>query len=109
MPLVVVNRHPNTAVLPKQFAQELQARQHHAEPLGVLQVVVVMLERAFGVVWRVNKDALHLPPVKRQQRLERFEVVPLNQQVVVAGGGRLAMHRYLLQQPVRYLGCAGEG
>jgi hypothetical protein len=65
MPFVVVNRHPDAAVLTQQLAQQLQARQHHAEPLGVLQVVVVVLERAFGVVRRVNKDALHLAPVKR--------------------------------------------
>jgi hypothetical protein len=82
MPLVVVNRHPNRAVLAQQFTQELQARQHHAEPLRMFQVVVVMLKRALGVVGRVDEDALELPPVERQQGLERFEVVAVDQQVV---------------------------
>ena len=67
MPFVVVNRHPNAAVFSQEFAQQLQARQHHAEPLGVFEVVVVMLERTFRVVGRVNEDAFDLASVEGEQ------------------------------------------
>jgi hypothetical protein len=40
-----------------------------------------MLEGALGVVWRVNEDALHLARVVGQKRLERVEVVPLDEHV----------------------------
>lgn len=132
MPLVVVDRDPDRAVLAQQLAQQLQARQHHAEPLRVFQLVVVVLERALGVVGRVDEDALHLPAVERQQCLEGFEVVALNQQVVGdarspwagrRGGGfdQLSLNgvwvrpsgggvkRHLLQQPVGHAGGGGEG
>ena len=67
-----------------------------------------MLKRAFGVVGRVNKNTLHLPPVKRQQCLERFEVVALDQQVA-SGLLRVAMGGDGVQQAVRHLGGGGEG
>ena len=85
MAFVVVNRHPNAAVLPEQLAQQLQTRQHHAEPLGVLQVVVVMLKRAFRVVGRVNEDAFDLASVEGQQGFQGFEVVALDQEIVLDG------------------------
>mgnify|MGYP006196653271 CR=1 FL=1 len=71
MPLVVVDGHPDRPILAQQLPQHLQTRQHHAQPLAVLQVVVVVLERALGVVGRVNENALHAPTVERQQGLER--------------------------------------
>ena len=49
----------------------------------MLQVVVVMLERAFGVVRWVDEDALDLPAIERQQGFQRFKVIALNQQVVL--------------------------
>ena len=67
--------------------ENLQARQHHAQPLAVLQVVVVVVKGALGVLRRVNEDALDLPPVKRQQGLESLQVVALNKQVVPRNGG----------------------
>ena len=70
MAFVVVNRHPDTAVFTQQLAQQLQAWQHHGKPLGVLQVVVVMFKRTFGVVGRVNKNAFDLAPIKRKQGFE---------------------------------------
>jgi len=94
MPLVVVDGDPDRSILAQQLTQQLQARQHHPEPLGVLQLVVVMLERALRVVGRVDEDAFHPAAVERQQGLEGREVVALDQQVVgtrdgvaVAGDG----------------------
>ena len=47
-----------------------------------------MLERAFGVVRRIDEDAFDLAAIEGQQRFERFEVIALNQQVVVGDGQR---------------------
>ena len=71
--LVVVQRNPYAAVYRKQLAKQHQSGPHHRQPLTVLQVVVVMLERAPGVVRRIDEDAFHAAAIQRQQRLERFE------------------------------------
>ncbi|MEO7159936.1 MAG: hypothetical protein ABJA84_09015 [Polaromonas sp.] len=42
----------------------------------MFEVVVVMLERAFRVAGRADEEAFDLPAVKRQQRLDGFEVSP---------------------------------
>ena len=55
----------------------------------MFEIVVVMLESRARVVRRVDVDALHLPGIKRQQRLQRLQVVALNEQVAgarVTGG-----------------------
>ncbi len=51
----------------------------------MLKVIVVMLEGAFGVVGRIDEDALHPAPVERQQGLEGLQVVALDQQVARGG------------------------
>ena len=56
-----------------------------------------MLERALGVVRRVDVDALHPPAKERKQRLERFEVVALNQQISRSG---IAVAADVLQQSI---------
>ena len=86
-PLVVVDGHPDAAVLAQKLPQQLQPGQHHRQPLRMLQVVVVVLERAPGVVRRVDEDALHPAAVEGQQRLQRIQVVALHQQVAGRGGG----------------------
>ena len=48
----------------------------------MLEVVVVVLKRAFGVVGRVDEDAFDLPAIKRQQRLQRLQVVALDQKII---------------------------
>ena len=70
VPLVVVDGHPDRAVFTQQIAQNLQTRQHHAQPLAVFQVVVVMLKRALGVVRRVNEYAFDLAGVEGKKRLQ---------------------------------------
>jgi hypothetical protein len=44
-----------------------------------------MLKRAFGVVGRVYKDAFDLATVKGQQGFEGFEVVALDEEIVLDG------------------------
>ncbi|MEY4725959.1 MAG: hypothetical protein RLZ36_586 [Pseudomonadota bacterium] len=66
-----------------------------------------MLERALGVVRRVNKDALDLPPVKRQQGLEGLQVVALNEQVVL-GRSDIAMDM-TCRVRAQYMGCGVAG
>ena len=63
----------------------------------MLQLVVVMLKRALGVVGRINEDAFHPSAIKRQQRFERQQVVTLNQQVFRF---RVAMRGLELQQVI---------
>ena len=102
MNLVVVDGDEDGPVVPKQLAQELQAGKHHAAPLVVagqvfpvhdlaqpiadhrrVDLVVVGPGFVAGVVGRVDVDALDLAVIGRQQRLQRGQVVALDDQVVV--------------------------
>ena len=69
MRFVIVDGHPDAAILGKQIAQQLQTRIHHRQPLAVFEIVVVMFERAFGVVRRIDKNTFHATGIERQQRL----------------------------------------
>jgi hypothetical protein len=62
--------------LGEQVPQQFEPRVHEREPRRMLQIVVVMLEGAPGIVRRVNRAALDAPGVIRQQRFQRVEVVP---------------------------------
>ena len=95
---VVVNRDPDAAVLSQQFPQQHQTRIHHAQPLAVLQLVVVVLERRLRVVRRVDEDALHAPGIDGDQRLQRQQVVSLNQQILRRGVLAAAEDGFLLEQ-----------
>ena len=89
MHLVVVDGHEDRPVLPEQFAQELEARQHHAAPLvvagqivavhdsaqpvpheGRVDVVVVRPAFVARVVGRIDVDALYLAVIGREQSLQ---------------------------------------
>ena len=102
MHLIVINRDEDRAVVGQQLAQELQPREHHAAPLVVageivavhraaqpvahhrrVDLVVVNPALVAGVVGRVDVDALHLAVKGRQQRLERLQVVALDDEIVV--------------------------
>ena len=48
----------------------------------MLDPVIVVLERTPRVVWRIDEHALHLPGELLLQRLQREQVVPLNEHVV---------------------------
>ncbi len=101
---VVVNGHENHAVVGQQFAEQLQAGPHHAEPLvvtlqilavnglvqpfahqGAVHLVVVGPALVAGVVGRVDVDALDAASVAGQQGFERVEIVAVNDQVIVGG------------------------
>ena len=102
MHLVVVDRDEDRAVVGEQFPQQLQPRHHHAAPLVVprevlpvhdlaepvlhhrrVHPVVVGPSLVAGVVGRVDDDALHLAVVGGHQRLERGQIVAVDDQVVM--------------------------
>lgn len=78
---VVVKRHPERPVLRQQVADHLQPVAHHREPDGMLQPVVIVLEGRAGVVGWVDEDAFHPAGMVGLQRLQRQQVVALDQQV----------------------------
>lgn len=47
----------------------------------MLQIVVIMFKCALCVIRRININTLHLPRIIRQQRLQRLQVVALDQHV----------------------------
>src|SRR3546814_15238165 len=53
MSLIVINRHPNTAVLGEQFAKQLQPRPYHGQLLAMLQIIVIRSEER-----RVGKECV---------------------------------------------------
>ena len=103
MPLVIVDRHPDRAVLGQELAQQHQPGHDHRQPLRVFEAVVVMFEGRPGVVGRVDVDALYPARVEGQERLQRLEVVPLHQQPLVAFSGTQIGH--LIEQPIRHPVC----
>jgi hypothetical protein len=66
----------------------------------MLQIIVVVLERALRVIRRINGDAPDAPSVVWQQGFERVEVVALNEQVLAVGIA-VGQFGHRLQQPVR--------
>ena len=63
-----------------------KARPHHRQPLAVFEIVVVVLEGRARVIRQINVDALHLAGVERQQDLEGFQIVALDEHVVGVWG-----------------------
>lgn len=47
----------------------------------MFKIVVVVFKRRFGVIGRIDINALHLSCVERQQGLERFKIIALNQHI----------------------------
>ena len=103
MYFIVIKVYPDAAVLAQELSEEFEARIHHVEPGGVFEVVVVMLERGAGVVRRIDVDALHPPLILREQRLERIQIVAVDDHVaviVMAFGGKGIL---LLQRAERHV------
>ena len=104
----IVDGDPDAAVLRQELAQELQAGIHHVEPGRMFEVVVVVFEGGAGVVGGIDVDALHLASVERQQRLQRLQVVAVDEQVVarpIRQRPILAqdLHRAVLRRPAGLL------
>ena len=118
---VVVDGNEDRAVVAQEFAQQLQPRQHHAQPLVVagevfgvhhlaqplahhrrVHVVVVHPALAADVVGRVDVHALHAPVVGGQQRLQRQQVVAVDDEVVVEA--RLPAHAIAPHRRQRVVG-----
>ena len=119
--LVVVDADEDCAGRREQLAQELQARVHHAQPLvvagevlallahdlpepfpdaRVVHVVVVDPALVAGVVRRIDVDAVDLSLVFRKQRLQRFEVVAVDDHVSAVGA--MAVQHALLGDALEY-------
>ena len=81
MCFIVIHRDPDASLFSEQVTQQLQTRINQRKPLRVLQVVIVVLKGAPSVIRRVNEDALHPACVEREQRLQRIQVVPLDEHV----------------------------
>jgi hypothetical protein len=82
VPFPIVDAHPNASLLGEKLPQKLEPWVHHGQPGRVLEVVVVMLEGAAGVVGRIDVDALHTTGIVGEEGLEGFEVVALDEEVV---------------------------
>ena len=126
MLLVVVDGNKNHAVLGQQFAQQLQPRPHHAQPL-LMPLLVVAVHRAVflqpalhqigihivvvapalvaGVIRRVNVNAIHPPRITRHQRFERMQIIAMHNQVALLHIPAPRQHRlppHHIQRPIRH-------
>ena len=122
MELVVVDGDEDRPVLRQQLPEKLQPRPHHAQPFVVpLQILPVHLPVALqplphqravhlvvvgpaliaGVVGRVDIDAFHPPRVARYQRLQRLQIVAVDNQIAVRA---LRLHRPLRIRDQRAVG-----
>ena len=122
----VVAGHKDHTIFAKQIPCEVQPRVHHAQPPrmeaavgvgvgpellsfrvrlpGVLEVrlkalrVVVRIDEIFAsVIRRVDVDHLHLPQVRLLEKLQNFEVVALDDEVL----GRVEVDALLTARPQR--------
>ena len=80
-PLVAVERNPNAAIFGQHFAKKFEWRPHHFQPLGMLQVVIVIIERAASVKRRININAFDRPGVMRHKRFQGAQIVALDQKI----------------------------
>ena len=125
--LIVIQGDNYGTILGQQFFEELEAGPHHAEPFVValevfaldgvallfqplaheraVDLVVVAPALGAGVVGRVDVDAVHPPRVAREQRLEGFEIVAVQDEVAIEIGraaGRPAFLRRHQQLAIRH-------
>lgn len=104
--LVIVEAHPEAAVVCEQLVEESQAGVHHSSPFIVPQAVVdgygvavqplaehgavdiVVITPAFiaCVVRRVDEDTVHLPGVLGEKRFEGVKVVAMDDEIVIEAG-----------------------
>ena len=79
---IIVYGNPDGAILPKELAEEFEARVHYVEPGGVFEVIVIVLERRACIIRRIDVDAFHAPRIKRKQCLQRLQIVAMHKNVV---------------------------
>ena len=82
MHFIVVEKHPNRPVFRHEVLEYFQAITDQREPQRMLNPVIVMLERAAGVVRRVNVDALDLAGELLFERFEGEEIVAEDEAVI---------------------------
>ena len=101
--LIIIQSDPDASRFTKQLVQQAQTRPHHGAPLVVTQaildadrvltqpllhhravhVVVVAPPLVARVVGRVDEHTVDPARIHRQQRLQRVQVVPVDNQVAV--------------------------
>ncbi len=82
MSFVVINGDPNATIVREKTSKEFKAWPHHCQPLTVLQIIVVVLERgAAGIVGWIDVDAFHAACVVGEECFQRLKVVTLNEHV----------------------------
>jgi len=107
VPLIVVDGHPDRAILGQKIAEQFQPGPHHGEPLRVLKVVVVVLEGGARVVGRIDIDAFHPTGIEGQQRFQRLQVVALDQYVARATVARRQIRNFF-QQAIGHVLCRAD-
>jgi len=65
---VVVDGHPDAAVITQKITQQLQPRQPHRQPLRMLQVVVAVLKRTLRVVGRIARASVLAQRSEKRRR-----------------------------------------
>ena len=121
--LVVIDANKDRSILPKKLPEQCEPWIHHAKPAimpiqclafpaydlakpipdnRAIHVVVINPVFVARIVGRIDIDALHLSGIVGQQRLERDEVIALDNKIAVA---RLAAGktRHVLKQVKRHL------
>ena len=64
------------------FNADWVGRQPFLDDRGV-HIIIIRPALIAGVVRRVNEDAVDLPGMGRQQRLERVQIVPVDDQIAI--------------------------
>jgi hypothetical protein len=82
MALVVINRHPQRAVIPQQSMQKLDSITDQAQPDRMLDTIVEVFESRPRVVRWVDEHTLDLSRKFLLQRFQGQQVVANNQSVV---------------------------
>ena len=81
--LVIINADPDaSAIFIQEIPQNLQAWPNQRKPETVFQIIIVMLKSRTYVVRRINIDALHLSGVFLLQRLQRQQVIPVDEHIL---------------------------
>ena len=65
--------------------------------------IIIMFKCTARIIRRINKYTLHLPRINRQQRLQRLQIIPLDNHIP---GTQITIRMLVirLQQPIRRLG-----
>ena len=84
--LLVVEVEEQHPVLAHEFARQQQPWGHERQPTGVIVPVIFVRMRVARVVRRIDIDDLDQPAMRGQQRRQRRQIVPDDEEVLVRIG-----------------------